>query len=105
METPNLEYIDKIANGSEILKAKIIKIVREELSLDSEKYYELKDTKDLKNFKVYIHRIKNKMTVLGLIESYKIASNYEKNIENVTDEEKKFFENTLAHMIEFIDNI
>lgn len=102
MDVPNLIYIEKIANGNEELKNKIIIKLEEELILDKKKYKEFVEISDFVNLKVYIHRIKNKMVILGYIDYYKLINDLENNLYTLNKTDKNLIEKITQEMLLFL---
>jgi len=80
MESPNLDYIKKLAAGDIEFEKKIIEILKNELPEEIKLYESFvfqnnyKDTADL------VHKLKHKISILGLVNSYKIAVDFENNL-------------------------
>ncbi len=80
MELPNLSYIDALSGGDNAFKTKLITILKQEFPEEKETYF--------RNFKGQkfiaaaenVHKIKHKISILGLEKSYKIAEEFENNL-------------------------
>lgn len=105
MEQPNLSYINELSSGDEQFRDQIIRVLKEELFLDVESYYKHIQNEDLKKTKEVVHRIKHKMSILGLEKSYKITNDFENNLANSSIKDKIYFENILPVMLDFVKNL
>ena len=60
---------------------------------------------DLKNAALFVHRIKHKMSILGLQKSYEITNSFENEMRDGGNLEKKeYFEKVLPLMKNFLEN-
>lgn len=103
MEEPNLSYINNIAKGNDDFKNEFIVMVSDELNDDIKEYYNHLEKEDLKMTKVYVHRIKHKMSILSLEKSYEITNNYENNLRDHNFEGQEYFESMLPVMVNFLN--
>ena len=102
MEQPNLLYINELSKGDEEFKKQVIEVLKEELSGEIERYFLHIKNEDLKKTKEVVHRIKHKMSILGLEKSYKITNDFENNLADNSLENKEYFENILPIMLDFL---
>ncbi|MEE3999214.1 Hpt domain-containing protein [Tenacibaculum sp. FZY0031] len=102
MEQPNLLYINELSKGDEEFKKQVIGVLKEELSGEIERYFLHIKNEDLKKTKEVVHRIKHKMSILGLEKSYKITNDFENNLADNSIENKEYFENVLPVMLDFL---
>ncbi len=105
MEQPNYSTINKLANGDESIKKMIFDVIIEEFPLEKEAYYKSILAKDAAKTKEHVHKIKHKISVLGLEKSYELANIYENNLLNSSIENHKDFEKTLEVISSFIKSI
>lgn len=107
METPNLDYINKLARGSDAVKKTLIEVIKKEFPEEKDTYFNSKTNQDFKNIEDDVHRIKHKFSILGLEKSYKNAVDLELKLrERVLDEEKiASFEKTLQSITIFLKTI
>ncbi len=102
MEKPNLNYIQQISGGDKVFEAKMLEIVKEELPLEITEYAE--------NFKAQkwaataenVHKLKHKISILGLEKSYQVAIDYEEDLKLGKTELRADFENILDAMVAFM---
>lgn len=102
METPNLNYINELSGGNEEFKIKIIGILKRELPVEVEVYQNEVDKANFSQAAQAVHKLKHKVSILGLEKSYYIASDYEDNLKDNSVALKNDFEAILKAMQEFV---
>jgi hypothetical protein len=105
MEKPNLNYINELSGDNLEFKTKIIEIVKKELPLEISVYDEFMKNENFSNAAQSVHKIKHKISILGLEKSYYIAEEYENNLNKETTLLQFEFESILKSMQEFVDNL
>ncbi|MFM2368129.1 MAG: hypothetical protein RL619_425 [Bacteroidota bacterium] len=105
MEKPNLNYINELSGDNLEFKTKIIEIVKKELPLEISVYDEFMKNENFSNAAQSVHKIKHKISILGLEKSYYIAEEYENNLNKATTILQFEFESLLKSMQEFVDNL
>jgi hypothetical protein len=95
MEQPNLNYILKLSGKSETFKHKIIDIIKYELPLEIDAYYMCLRLNKIKQVSECVHKIKHKISVYGMENSFYIAEEYENNLREGKTELQKEFEEIL----------
>ena len=80
METPNLNYIKELSGGDLVFEENILNVLKkefpEECSLFN-KNFEKQDYNELAN---NIHKLKHKVSILGLKKDLALSSQFEKDI-------------------------
>jgi HPt (histidine-containing phosphotransfer) domain-containing protein len=105
MEKPNIDYILKLARGEENVKLKLIKVLQYELPIEMEAYYENIKSNQWQQAAFHVHKIKHKIAILGLEETYLMAEKYENQLsENRTDLQRDF-ENNLKLILHFVNSL
>ncbi|WP_298778516.1 Hpt domain-containing protein [uncultured Polaribacter sp.] len=105
MEQPNLSYIKKISKGEIEFEQTLLEIINEELSGEIDNYYKFLQENNFEKAKFYIHRIKHKMSILGLEKSYEITNVFEKSIKKGDFKNKEYFESILPIMLKFLQKL
>lgn len=77
MEHPNLTYINALSGGDDAFKSKLISIVKKEFPEEKAVYFKNFEAKNFKATAENVHKLKHKISILGLEESYKIAEDFE----------------------------
>lgn len=103
MEQPNLKYIDKLSGDNIEFRTKLIGILKKELPEEVEKYFQDMKNIDFSYAAQSVHKLKHKISILGLEKSYYIAEEYEDNLIEGTTILKLEFETILKSMQDFVD--
>ena len=74
METTNLDYVNSLARDDDSFKNLLIDVIKNEFPVEQKEYFESCKNNDYKKIEESVHKIKHKISILGLEKSYKIAS-------------------------------
>lgn len=102
MEQPNLTYINELSGDNIDFKNRIISILKKELPEEISLYNAHKKESDFAQMYQSVHKLKHKITVLGLEKSYYLAEKYESNLKNNSTELQVDFENVLKQMQDYV---
>ena len=102
MEQPNSEYINQLSGDNEEFKAKIVGILKKELPEEVAFYENQVQTKNYKLAAESVHKLKHKVSILGLEKSYYIAEEYEENLKANSTNLQFDFEKILKMMQDFV---
>ncbi|WP_178987240.1 Hpt domain-containing protein [Winogradskyella schleiferi] len=105
MEQPNLSYIHSMSGGDKAFEQKLIGIIKSEFPEEKKVYF---DNIEAKNFKLTaenVHKLKHKISILGLEKSYGVAVNYENNLIDGQTEGRTDFESILQIMTDFLKTL
>lgn len=105
MEQPNLNYINQLSGDNIEFKTKMIGILKKELP---EEIGVFKKDMAAENFPLAaqsVHKLKHKISILGLEKSYYIAEEFEDNLKNQSLELDSDFETILKVMQEFVNRL
>ena len=105
MEKPNIDYIHKLSRDDEAIKQKFIGILKYELPIEIDAYYVSLHLNKWDQTKECIHKLKNKIAILGLEDSYHLADEYEKSEPSSRKDLQILFEKTLTLMNHFVNHI
>jgi hypothetical protein len=105
MEQPNLSYIEELARGEESVRKTLIDVIKSEFPEEKKDYYESLKNKDYIKIEENVHRLKHKISILGLEKSYKKANEFEHNLREHSLEGFKDFEKTLIAISEYLKTI
>lgn len=105
MEAPNLEYINNLSGDNIEFKAKLISILKRELPLEIETYQQEMKVSNLNLAAQAVHKLKHKVSILGLEKSYYIASDFEDNLKQDSLTLQDEFETILNLMQEFVKDL
>jgi len=105
MEKPNLVYIENISKGDLDFEKNLIDILKSEFFLDQKSYF---DNLNLRNFNATaesVHKIRHKISILGMEKGHKLASKYEKNLLRSNPQEENEFEAILNVISDFLKTL
>ncbi|MCH3885217.1 Hpt domain-containing protein [Tenacibaculum aquimarinum] len=105
MEKPNLEYINQLARGDQSIKNELIDVIKTEFPEEKKDYYNSLENKEYKKIEENVHKIKHKISILGLEKSYEIANKFEHNLRELNLEGKEDFDKILKAISDYIDTI
>lgn len=105
MEQPNSEYINQLAGDNQEFKLKVISILKRELPEEVAFYENQIQSKNYKLAAESVHKLKHKVSILGLEKSYYIAEEYEDNLKEQSTELQSEFESILKAMQDFVDTL
>lgn len=105
MEQPNLKYIDELSGDNLEFKTKLIGILKKELPEEIKEYVAEIQNSNSSAAAQLVHKLKHKISILGLEKSYYIAEEYESNLKNNSTKLAVDFENILKIMQEFVNRL
>ncbi|CAM1333072.1 Hpt domain-containing protein [Tenacibaculum aestuariivivum] len=105
METPNLNYIEELARGDNSIKLSLITIIKNEFPEEKQEYYTNFKNREYKKIEESVHKIKHKISILGLEKSYEKANLFEHNLRNKSIENSSDFEQILNLITAYIKTI
>ncbi|PWG04543.1 Hpt domain-containing protein [Polaribacter aquimarinus] len=82
MESPNLNYIKELSGGDLAFEESILLVLKKEFP---EEFTLFKNNFQAKNYQEAannVHKIKHKISILGMTKSLKVASAFEKELRN-----------------------
>ena len=105
MEKPNLSYICSMSGGNKEFEQKLIQIIKNEFPTEKKKYLNYLKVGDYKRAAEKVHKIKHKISILGLEKSYEVAVSYENNLMEHSTEGKIEFESILQNITDFLETL
>lgn len=105
MEQPNLNYISELSGNDLEFRSTLIEIVKKELPIEIEFYQKSIESDNFFNAAQAVHKLKHKISILGLEKSYYIAEDFENNLNNNSKTLQDEFEAILESMIRFVNNL
>lgn len=105
METPNLDYVNSLARDDDSFKDLLIDVIKNEFPVERKEYFESCKNNDYKKIEESVHKIKHKISILGLEESYKIADEYEHNLRLKSNDKASDFNLILATISNYLKTI
>jgi len=80
MIQPNLSYIHKMSDGDRLFERKIIDIIKNEFPKEKRVYKNSIKAKKYKLAAKHVHKLKYKISILGLEKSYETAVAFENDL-------------------------
>ena len=105
IEKPNLNYLHEISGGDKEFQTKLLQIVKVELPQEIKSYSIFLKEENFKLAAETVHKIKHKISILGLEKSYQLAIDYEEDLKKNNVKLQDKFENILNSMISFINEV
>ncbi|MDO5981076.1 Hpt domain-containing protein [Flavivirga spongiicola] len=105
IEQPNLSYINTLSGGDEAFKEKLITIIKREFPDEKEVYFKNIEAKNFKESAENVHKLKHKISILGLEKSYAIAADFENNLKDHSVVGKAEFDTILQLITDFLETI
>ncbi|MFV9551241.1 Hpt domain-containing protein [Algibacter sp. PT7-4] len=105
MEHPNLSYINKLSGGDQAFKEKLISIINVEFPEEKDVYFKNIENNNFKEAASNVHKLKHKISILGLEKSYEVAVDFENNLLEGNTEKKQEFDNILQIMTDFLASL
>ena len=80
MEVPNLKYIKELAEGDIAFEESILNVIKIEFPEEKVQFIKNFEQKKFKDAASNVHKIKHKISILGLKKGLVLASNFEKDL-------------------------
>lgn len=90
-QQPNLVYIKELSAGDIAFEQKFINVLKEEIPLEKEEYLKSVREQNFKRTGDLVHKVKHKLSILGLTEDYKLAVSFEAALNEKDDALKETF--------------
>ncbi|MFD0988933.1 Hpt domain-containing protein [Mariniflexile jejuense] len=104
-EQPNLEYLKQFSGGDQAFEKKLFTVLKKEFPVEKETYFQ---NLKLNNFKLAsenVHKIKHKISILGLEKSYQLATEHENNLRESNASLKDEFQTVLNVITDFLETL
>lgn len=105
LDTPNLSYIQMLSDGDKEFEDSMIAILKKELPIEKGVFIESIQNKNYQNSAEIVHKIKHKISILGLEKSYEFAVSFEEALKKEDANGYDTFMNILQNMEEFLTKI
>lgn len=105
MEQPNLSYIESMSGGDKAFEQKLIDIIQKEFPQEKEVYFSNINAENFKEAAENVHKLKHKISILGLVNSYDVAVDYENNLIDGNAKRREDFESILQNMTDFLKTL
>lgn len=104
-EKPNINYINELAGDDIAFKKQLITVIKHEFPTEIKTYFENLEKEDYKKVASDVHKIKHKISILGLEKSYNFAVDYEDNLKEGNPSLKDGFNAILQNITEFLNKL
>ena len=105
MEQPNHSYIDQLSAGNTSFKEKLLDVIKDEFPEEKAMYLKNIAAKNHKEAAENVHKIKHKISILGLEKSYEIAVAFENNLKEDDTTLRTEFEAVLHVISEYLTTL
>ena len=105
MEKPNLNYIKQFSNGEKSFEDKLLSIIKLEFPAEKEVYYQNLKSNNFKLASENVHKLKHKISILGLEKSYAVAVVFENNLLEGNTDLSEEFESILNNMTNYLSTV
>jgi len=102
MEQPNLSYIDSLSGGDEIFKNKLISIIKKEFPEEKAVYMKNFKAKNFKEAAENVPKLKHKISILGLEQSYAVAEKFEDALKENNISGNEVFNDILQNITDYL---
>jgi len=104
-EEPNINYIEQLSGGEQTFKDKLITIIKNEFPEELRTYESNLKAQKYKLAADNVHKLKHKISILGLERSYKIAEDYENELRDGKIDLKYDFNQILLTISNYLDTL
>ncbi|WP_452230703.1 MULTISPECIES: Hpt domain-containing protein [unclassified Lacinutrix] len=105
MEQPNQSYINSLSGDDKAFKQKLIDVIKKEFPEEKQVYLENYNAKNYKLAADNVHKLKHKISILGLEKGYEVAVAYENNLLEGSTNQKNQFEAILTNITKYLEEI
>ncbi len=104
-DQPNLNYINSLSEGDKSFEMKLLAIIKKEFKQEKNTYYNNMKNDNFKLCAENVHKIKHKISILGLEKSYEIAEQYENNLREGNYELQNKFSDILNKVTNYLNKL
>jgi HPt (histidine-containing phosphotransfer) domain-containing protein len=105
MEQPNLNYIKSMSDGDKSFENKLISIIKEEYPQEKIVYQKNINSNNYKATAEIVHKLKHKISILGLVKGYNVATDFENNLKDDNILLKEEFEAVLDQITKYLTKL
>ncbi|MBT8394548.1 MAG: Hpt domain-containing protein [Bacteroidia bacterium] len=105
MEKPNLSYIKSLSGGEIEFEEKLITIIKTEFPEEKRTYFNNIKEENYSEAADNVHKLKHKISILGLEKSYNIAADYENDLREKNLKLQDDFDNILQIITEYLSTL
>ena len=105
MEKPNKSYIHSLSGGNKAFEQKLIDIIKGEFPEEKQVYFNNMVKKNYELAADNVHKLKHKISILGLERSYETAVAFENNLLEGSTKLKDEFESILTTITNYLQEL
>jgi HPt (histidine-containing phosphotransfer) domain-containing protein len=105
MEEPNRIYLEQLSDGDASFENQIISIIKKEFPVEVLEYQNSIKSNDFLKTADNVHKLKHKISILGLEKGYALASEYEKELKQGMKIQQISFEKILNQISLYLNTI
>ncbi|PQJ31629.1 histidine kinase [Nonlabens arenilitoris] len=105
MELPNRSYIDSLCRGDKVFEKRLLSVIKAEFPVEKDIYYKALAVKNIEEIAEAVHKLKHKISILGLEKGYALAAQYENDIRDDKFDLAQSFEEILDSMTEYLKTL
>ncbi|MAX71407.1 MAG: histidine kinase [Flavobacteriaceae bacterium] len=94
-----------MSGGDKAFEQKLLDIIQKEFPEEKQVYFNNIEANKYKEAAENVHKLKHKISILGLVKSYDVAVNYEYNLIENSTEGKIEFESILQNITDFLETL
>ncbi|RNC86543.1 MAG: Hpt domain-containing protein [Winogradskyella sp.] len=94
-----------MSGGDKAFEQKLIDIIKSEFPQEKQIYLDNISAENFKEAAENVHKLKHKISILGLVKSYEIAVDYENNLTNGNTERKSDFDSILQIITKYLTTL
>jgi len=103
IELPNLRYIKELSGGDADFEKKLFDVIKTEFPQERKTYQENLENADYLKVAENVHKLKHKISILGLEKSYELARKFEEELRDGKTHSKELFNQVLDAISKFIE--
>jgi hypothetical protein len=105
MEKPNFSYLRSFSGGDKVFEEKILNVIKTEYPNERDTYLNNIETNNFDLAANNVHKIRHKISLLGLEKSHELASQHELNLIKGHNTLHENFTDILNTMSRFLDEL
>jgi HPt (histidine-containing phosphotransfer) domain-containing protein len=104
MEKPNLTFIHQLSGNDLEFEKELLMVIKTEFPKEKKEYFSAIKEKNFKKTEDSVHKLKHKISILGLKNSYKLADEYESGLREKDNALQPRFNAVLATIEQYLEN-
>lgn len=105
MEEPNRIYLEQLSDGDIAFENQIISIIKKEFPIEVLEYQNSIKTSNFLKTAENVHKLKHKISILGLVKGYELAAEFEKELKRGKKIRQVSFDKILNQIAVYLNTI